>query len=343
MSTCSHVFSRLPTPRLLLRLPFFAAWEKALPDLVDFMESLKSRRLASEKTRVFEARLQLFAEVLNESYHGGIGQPSALDIALGMPEVRAAIDVPVDVSLPKTAFAFLQHGPALAEFTARWRHAQAAALAAIVAAHTGPLDPATDPLSLAVARFACARCPAHAPYPQILAHRCPEYILARERVNTPDMYVRAALGALAACPRAAPQHVRLSHADETARVVRMCALDPARATVAAMNALPVRVGCRACSPVHGVAVMTWAGAVSLSRRVGRLVLTGAFDRSVTAISSSARRAGCTSCQRLKRRSLGNWSAVSSRELSRAWRRGMPRIMCRRCTCYRTSGGRTCLR
>lgn len=230
---------------------------------------------------MLKARFTLLREVLKETYAGGEGQPSAFDIALSMPEVRAAINVPVEVQLDKTAFEFLQNTSALSEFATQWRKDQEAALTRIVERITDTLPPGADVLSLAVARFMCVRCETRLANLRVLSHCClGDAFEGGLHVNgTTDVYRRAALRAFAQTPRSMPEHMVVADVEAMLLVLPIAGLyDVRRDVVKPPSEDPLRLACKACKPKRGVAVMTWASAVSKHRflyflRVRRLIDT----------------------------------------------------------------------
>lgn len=238
------------------------------------MEGIREGHLEKEHLGVLKERLKLLAEWLKQTRPSDETQPPAFDIALGVPEVRAAIDIPIDVDVTLTDLA--RCGDAVAAYAAWWLADQRADFASIVERSTaGATDPHADLLSLAIARFECTRCGARVRFPQVLAHRCvgPPGVLP----SPMDLYTRAVAGVFSVPCRPIRSNFVLSDAPEAEYVIRLCGQDPQRATLQMMKESTVRLACKRCDPPDGVGVMTWISAVSSNNIFIRVTVYGPVD------------------------------------------------------------------
>lgn len=234
-------------------------WKKIAPSIIEFMEKVKTERLDEERKRRLRERFYAFDRALPKLYDYRPGEPTELDLALGIPELREVIDSPAGEQIDEHGFNFLVEKGVLEAFSDRWKKNRNAYLARLVSEKIKNLDPGVDPLSLAVAsRFNCRNCGERACCPQV--HRCDcswSYKRGPE-LQEDDIYGKVACDTLSK-RYWAPSFTTL--VDSLTQVVEKCGFDPMRATVEDLNNCPVRFTCKACSDRKGIAVMTWYAAV----------------------------------------------------------------------------------
>ncbi|EKM49968.1 uncharacterized protein PHACADRAFT_32829 [Phanerochaete carnosa HHB-10118-sp] len=227
-------------------------WEKIAPPLLEFMEQVKQERLRQEHLGALKERFTIFDRVLPARYSYRPGEPSELDIALGISQLREVIDSPSEATVDEGSFDFLQE--ALPPFVENWKNERDSRLAALVTQDLEDIDPSADPLTLAVAcRFTCKACGSASAHPQ--THRCR---CVSPTTEQDDVYCNAAVKSLAKqywTPSTFETNVsRLSS------IIRICGYDPARTTLEDLEGSAVRLACKSCDPEAGALVMTWFAA-----------------------------------------------------------------------------------
>lgn len=228
------------------------------------MGALREGRLARERHATLQVRLELLAQILQKTYDGGDGLPSALEVAIYMPSIRETIDVPVDVTVSEHELLAVCNAAAVSAFAAAWRDQKVAQLRALLEIQTGALPPDTDVRSLAVGRFKCRWCPAQLLSSEALSHCCfrgpPPWFRNEPEWRTLRPYTAAALRAFIGVPYTMIESIVPIYIAETVHVLELSGYDPQSVTLDTMNASPIRLGCKSCRPDMGA--MTWAAAVS---------------------------------------------------------------------------------
>lgn len=237
---------------------------KGLPSLEELMRTMREGRLARERQIILEDRLHLLAKLLQKTYAGGDGLPSALELAIYMPAIRETIDVPADVSVGERELSAVCNAAAVSAFAVAWRDEKVAELRSMLETQTGVLPPDTDVRSLAVGRFKCLRCRAELLSSDMLSHCCfrgsPPWLRDQPEWRAVRLYAMIAMRAFVGVPRMMLEYIVPLHVTETIQVLELCGYNPWSVTLDTMDASPVRLRCKACGA--GVGIMTWAAAVS---------------------------------------------------------------------------------
>lgn len=226
--------------------------------------------IQEERVRVTRARLGVFDRALGTIWPYRPGEPSRVDIALGMPEVREVIDRPPRDTVDEESFSFLHE--ALPAFRTQWRREAETYLRSLVRTQVGKLSKGVDPMELAVGiAFRCKLCNAVEKYPEVLSHACEEHNYNADEEKG-DLYRRVIVEQFT--PNSRYHNSGLVHwdpsvhkfsaeADAIRPLAKLLGLDPRRATTADMNASPKRLVCKTCSRKGVFYIMNWASAVSL--------------------------------------------------------------------------------
>ncbi|GJE90997.1 F-box protein [Phanerochaete sordida] len=229
-------------------------WERVSPAVLERIEQVKTERLHQERLLRLQARLRTLDRALLAHYTYRPGEPSELDIALGILRVREVVDAAPDAAIDEASFGFLQD--ALPPFIAEWKQQRDTHLAALVTQDLGELAPGTDPLALAVAcRFTCTACGNAASHAQ--THRCR---LVRPSLGPDIDAVYAGAAAKHLAPQCWNPAAVKSNVTMLAPIVRLLGLDPAVATVDDMEAVAGRLACKLCDSESSVTVMDWFAA-----------------------------------------------------------------------------------
>jgi hypothetical protein len=69
-------------------------WTTIKPELVEFMEDIRYDRLLEERSTIFCKKLKILEKAVAAIAPRRRGEPSLIDIAIGIPEVRELVDVP---------------------------------------------------------------------------------------------------------------------------------------------------------------------------------------------------------------------------------------------------------
>ncbi|KAI0741390.1 hypothetical protein C8Q80DRAFT_1194171 [Daedaleopsis nitida] len=154
------------------------AWEKVQVAVNDFLTNTRKRRLDREREDELRPRFLLLEQAILSHYvqipRTALMEcrPDYVDIAL-MTECKAIADAPGSVTVTREDFAAVVPGLAV-----QWEEELRARLSKAILRYLEP-PPAqeTDPLSLAVALFPCARCDrgerfSFFRYPAVLGHPC---------------------------------------------------------------------------------------------------------------------------------------------------------------------------
>lgn len=246
----------------------FPVWNNIRPAIVTFLEKVKAARLERERRALFEKRLKIFDAALPAIYRYQPGEPSALDIALGIPAVREKITAPQDVVIDTSSFDFLHE--ALPAWSMQWKAKAKARYTRLLEYELGELPLDVDLSSLAVATMLnCTSCSWTHSFPQVLSHECQYDRFHRYYDDDPE---GPHLDDDALCHKKAKLHLKhrmwdsekagTRYAPYLAAIVRVCGFDPKRATTEEMHNSSVRLGCKKCKK-HGMVVMSWLGAVRL--------------------------------------------------------------------------------
>ncbi|GJE86898.1 hypothetical protein PsYK624_029810 [Phanerochaete sordida] len=242
-------------------------WANVSDTLVQWLEVSRADMIEEERLRVSRARLQIFDRVLGSVSPYRPGEPSRVDVALGMPEIREVVERPPRELVTEESFAFLHD--AFPAFRARWRKEADAYLGQLVRAATGSLREDIDPMQLAVAAaFRCASCKDVLVYPAVLSHNC--RALTRERqaqlMSEADPYRHVVLDVFMLKSRYSTELIHwdpsvfkyIAEVKAIKRVVALAKLDYRTATRADMDESPMRFACLACYPRGEFDVLDWA-------------------------------------------------------------------------------------
>ncbi|GJE86997.1 F-box protein [Phanerochaete sordida] len=233
-------------------------WTNVSATLMQWFEGVRANMLEEERLRVSRARLEIFDCVLGSVFPYRHGEPSRVDIALGMPEIREIIERPPREAVTEESFAFLHD--AFPAFRTRWRKQAEAYLGQLVRKAVGKLRKDVDPMQLAVAAaFYCPSCRITCPYPAVLSHKCDSLSndLEAKLKNGSNPYRRVVLDNFMLQLYDWSHSRELIHWDtrvfkytaEVAalkQVVALAGLDYKTATQADMDASPARFVCMVC-------------------------------------------------------------------------------------------------
>ncbi|GJE90996.1 F-box protein [Phanerochaete sordida] len=235
-------------------------WRTIAPTIIGLLEKAKELRLHEEHIIRLRTRLTAFSEALPKLYTYRPGEPSDIDIAIGVPELRQIIDSPASQQVDASSFDFLRDDGILAAFAERWKEDCRSSIARRITEQVPGIDPDTDPLSLAVAAgFTCRKCVTLNAPCDPLVHRCdmdhhcwgPPTLAG----DTYNVIAAETLTGLFWNPRTFFKTLSIL------TVIKKCGFDPARATIDQLNESPVRLACNACiREASGFAIMTWFAA-----------------------------------------------------------------------------------
>ncbi|KAL1942082.1 hypothetical protein VTO73DRAFT_6612 [Trametes versicolor] len=228
------------------------AWRSIRQEVVDYVEGVRTARLAHERHQLICERLNILHDVITarEDFKGRRTAKSDIqagfaDLALA-PQFQALAEAPSTTEITRADFEALQDTiPALA---AEWFAERKAELLPKVEAVLKAPD-GIDPLSLAIVTFHCASCEREdLRWPNILAHKC---VRGSTYIGSP--YKRALSTVCAKKGQRFPWRDRknvfsISPKVAAARsVVAACGLDPDMATHEEIDECEARLVCTACS------------------------------------------------------------------------------------------------
>ncbi|KAH9857895.1 hypothetical protein C2E23DRAFT_801914 [Lenzites betulinus] len=267
------------------------SWLKVITSLDDFLQTTRSKRIASELRATLPARFEALEKALLAHYvklprNASMDcRPESIDLAL-IPECRALLDAPTGETVTTDDFAAIV--PAMVE---KWEANIKEQLTTYIRPHLGNIPPGTDPLSLVVAVFRCEEAPSPLRWPDILVHRCVGRPCTRQRYakqekferddvytyttktlrNAADQEYQAARDPnylrrhdVPFCVNALlPFEYARSAVNSMRAIVLAMGLDPTKATVEDLERCDVWLKCDVCSKKPGVMgsrVMSWRGA-----------------------------------------------------------------------------------
>ncbi|KAI0784929.1 hypothetical protein C8Q75DRAFT_809482 [Abortiporus biennis] len=251
-----HYFplSRQPSVRLSKPLTD-RIWAHIQPEVVECLESIKTKRLQGEyHIRLVERLLVL--ERVAQTFDTGLGRefqgiPHYIDWAM-MPEIRALIDAPSNVVINEESFNVLKDSwPRLA---AAWVEKANEGLRKLVRNECN-IPPDVDVLSLAMGScFLCRTCNTVRMYPKVFLHKCTTLHQLLPTESYEDL--------IADMTNISPWDLSTVRPEITLmqRVVLACGQDPTRITVNEMDQLDCRVSCGSC-PADVKAIMPWRATI----------------------------------------------------------------------------------
>ncbi|EKM55666.1 uncharacterized protein PHACADRAFT_209187 [Phanerochaete carnosa HHB-10118-sp] len=264
--TAHDIFTNLPCvkePRLLTD----RTWANIRDTLVQWLEETREQMIQEELVRVTRVRLRVFDRALGAICPYRLGEPSRVDIALGMPEVREVVNRPPRETINAESFAFLRD--VLPAFRTQWRREAEAYLGGLVRAQVGKLPKGVDPMELAVgATFRCQLCDHVEKYPEVLSHACERHAFGDDEEKG-DLYRHIILQQFKPESRYPsnglvhwdPRVFKFSADTNTMRpLVELLGLNYRRATRADMDASPKRLACKTCDTDGVIRVLNWASA-----------------------------------------------------------------------------------
>lgn len=219
------------------------------------MEDVRHDRLKSAMKSTIEERLVVLEQVLLAIQPRRQYDMSLRDIALGIPKIREVI---VQLAVNKVTIAdfnFLK--TALPAFAKKWK-ADAATYLGDLVKEKIKLSDAVDPLSLAVGGiFSCTLCGGSCNWPSILSHTC------AERAAYPHSYreyYTEVVVAFLPVTTWSPTHFEVQM-DLLPELVKLYGLNPKEATIAQMDASPLRIQYADDKLKYAIRVMTWRDTV----------------------------------------------------------------------------------
>ncbi|KAI0820028.1 hypothetical protein BC628DRAFT_1498125 [Trametes gibbosa] len=248
-------------------------WRTIREELLEFMESVRTGRLARERAKVLQDRFEILYAVVSD-YESA--QPSErrsatselqakfADLAT-MPQFKALVEAPIETEVTVRDFVHLQSS--IPSLKAEWLEARKTELLS----QAEGLPEVASPLLLAMVAFKCISCArADLRWPNILAHKC-----TRDRRYGWSPYTSQMALRSVCMPKGEDLPWRGSELtfckdDVQVRrsVITACGLDPDTATHEDMDQREARLVCTACSPdilVACKAAYDWKQAITHKR------------------------------------------------------------------------------
>ncbi|EAU88068.2 hypothetical protein CC1G_10841 [Coprinopsis cinerea okayama7 len=149
------------------------AWKKIEADMVAFMQDVRRKRLARERSRVLDSRCSLMKQmyasfVESQPLHAIL--PGVADFAT-IPQLKAVLENP-DLEAPVTLADFDIGEEAMLQFVRQWREEKDNELLGILRQSSIGAQATKETLHLATTLFNCKTCNVPISYPRILVHTC---------------------------------------------------------------------------------------------------------------------------------------------------------------------------
>ncbi|KAI0728217.1 hypothetical protein C8Q72DRAFT_780249, partial [Fomitopsis betulina] len=248
------------------------AWDTIRGELASYMQHIKNRRVAEERSTILHIRLHTLEVVINklrtEAGRSYLTEflPKFPDYAL-IPEFRALMEAPMEDMLNMRACA--DWVVRLDELDARWVLERKRRLARMIEKALGCVVPVGAVIKLAIAVFECQRCTERVHASKALAHRCTRgdgrlWLLDLRPHETEGTFmyeVRRISRTLrpwdASC-------LRVPDLEPLRRVIQICGKDPETATKEDMDKLEMRLDVKGQLVDGKRKVLMWDAVVSRS-------------------------------------------------------------------------------
>ncbi|GJE86990.1 hypothetical protein PsYK624_030730 [Phanerochaete sordida] len=147
-------------------------WESIKGKVIGTVRDLSAKLVGGRSGRMKD-RIEYLDAWLGSQQPYVLGEPSRLDLFLGLPEVRRFVEKAGDGGDDADLETLRAE---LTAFREDWRSRAEESLGLLVRAKLGDLDPDTNPLELAIGTaFRCGLCRKVESYPMVLSHACNEY------------------------------------------------------------------------------------------------------------------------------------------------------------------------
>jgi hypothetical protein len=247
-------------------------WTNIAPNLFQFMDGVKAKRLEKLRVEQISSRRQLFSNFITELEHeisttvpGYMFSAPVTDLSL-VPGVRDIIEgTPPDQTITKDAFRPIREQ--LREMSFGWSVYQARELLKIMP--KSAMDPSNNQifrLLLATTFFKCERIQDPISFPEIFTHPGTSSYLPWRGILKPEekrLFEDFRQEFWNHNKNRVSFHEPASHAARC--IIQMCNLDPAVTTTREMDALNPFIGCATCrnpsNPLKDTLIMTWRRAV----------------------------------------------------------------------------------
>ncbi|KAJ7085781.1 hypothetical protein B0H15DRAFT_846352 [Mycena belliarum] len=261
--------------RRLIALPAFKRtkelteriWINIQPEIVSFLETIRSERLRSKQHSLLKTRISVFATAAEQHLSAmPISEPRPfLSDLCAMPEYRNILESSPDTLITKHHFVnLLAH---LSEQSKRWHISNVQFLISILPPLKSTSKPRvkkqldTSRLELCTTFFRCHSCREPIAYPRILSHACFLEGPPKESDEESDAEEDPLYRALTTSPWIHGQkgiEFDTEASQITTMLINLCRKDPKTMTSATMDELDLRLECLRCPhPRHGRLVMTW--------------------------------------------------------------------------------------
>jgi len=240
-------------------------WRRIKGELVEFMQSVRKKRLNDEFERALKERWVMFKtagkellnDYLDEHPEMRVYGLNIADLAR-TPEIREILCTPADVPVDEQSFMALR--AEMGTIVEGWKASACDDLRQMVRHATqASRDADVEPLELAATWFECERCVRVLFYPNVFAHKClrsgrtrPLSVLPNHPRKIYELSVRAKF------PKAfeEPSRILTVRSPRIARrVIRFCDENPDIATAEDMDALDIRL------VQDDTTIMTWRAAI----------------------------------------------------------------------------------
>ncbi|KAK7677003.1 hypothetical protein QCA50_020032 [Cerrena zonata] len=238
------------------------SWNNMKGKILEFMDAVRVERLFLMRMDAIEPRVKLLEDVLvSWRISTGVISPHTYDF-LFVPEVKSLIDAPPNgkVSVPVTREDLEKLEPVFYRYHKEWKQKGLETIENLVS--IGLSLPRSSALcALAISQFAiCSGCSMAVSFANALVHRCISRSEFSGRENTYESVITELTHR-----SMAPTLEHLILAEGLRDIIVACGQDPTAVTANEMDALDVRLECRACRTDGFVNVFNWRRAFKHSR------------------------------------------------------------------------------